>query len=216
MVLPGYLYHVTQRGNYRQFIYDEDKDRVIYLKLIQEYSREYGVEIFAYCLMDNHIHFIVRPKIKNALTQAFCRAHQRYSYYYHQKHKIRGHLWQERFYSCMLFGEHIKRAIRYVERNPVRARMVGKAWDYPWSSARAHLGKEYKIIKLADVGEYINVSSWKHYLLEDESSDDLRKIRESTFRGLVFGPLEFIRRLEKTLQQKIIPKPRGRPKMLVK
>src|SRR3989338_3236402 len=82
IVIQGYLYHITQRGNYKQNIFEEDRDCVIYLKLIQEYSKKYGVEMYAYCLMDNHVHFIAKPRHEESLARTFCVAHQRYSHYY--------------------------------------------------------------------------------------------------------------------------------------
>lgn len=211
IVLPGYLHHVTQRGNYRQAIFDEQRDRVYYLKLIQEYSQKYGNDIFAFCLMDNHVHFIIRPHKKDSLSGIFCRAHQRYAYYYHQKKDLTGHLWQERFYSCLLQDTHMINAMRYVERNPVRVGKVAYPWEYAWSSARSHLGIEYKIIKLADTKEFFDVSSWQEFISEEESKKDLRTLRESTQKGLVVGSKEFIAGLEKVLNRVLVPRPRGRP-----
>ncbi len=212
VVIPGYLYHITQRGNYKQNIFEEDRDCVIYLKLIQEYSKKYAVEMYAYCLMDNHVHFIAKPKREESLARTFCVAHQRYSHYFHKKRGIRGHLWQERFYSCILHGSHLKHAIRYVENNPVRARLVGQAWDYHWSSAKAHLGQIYKIIELSDMREYIDFSSWREYLQEKENDEELKQIRKMTLKNSVLGPVEFIERVEKLLKREILSNPRGRPR----
>ena len=212
IVLPGYLHHVTQRGNYKQFVFEEDTDRVNYLHLMQKYSVKHQLDIFAYCLMPNHVHFIVRPQQKSSMAETFCRVHQIYSSYFHGKKGIKGHLWQERFYSCVLHEDHIRNAVRYVERNPVRARMVYRPWEYTWSTARAHLGKEYKLIQLADIKEYIDVSSWEGYLAGEERDDDLKLIRQATFKGNVLGPEEFLKSLEDKLKRKIIPRPNGRPK----
>lgn len=214
IVIPGYLYHVTQRGNYKQDIFEEDKDRIIYLKLVQEYSEAYAADIYAYCLMNNHVHFIVRPRAKESLARTFCVAHQRYSLYFHQKRQTKGHLWQERFYSCVLHGSHLPKAIRYVERNPVRACMVRNPWDHTWSSAKAHLGLEYKIIKLADIKEHLTVPSWKEFLLSEETPEDLNQIRKMTLRNSAVGPIEFIQALEQKLQRKLLPGPTGRPRKI--
>lgn len=211
IIIPGYLYHVTQRGNYKQNIFEEDKDRIIYLKLIQEYSKKYALDIYAYCLMNNHVHFIARPQQKESLARTFCVAHQRYAYYFHQKRQTQGHLWQERFFSCILHGGRLWKAIRYVERNPVRAHLVKDPWDYTWSSANAHLGKEYKILKLADIREYLTIPSWKQFLLNEEDENDLNEIRKITLRNSVFGPIEFIQELEQRLNLKILGRPCGRP-----
>ena len=203
IILPGYLHHVTQRGNYKQLVFEEDTDRVNYLHLMQKYSVKHQLDIFAYCLMPNHVHFIVRPRQESSMAETFCRVHQIYSTYFHGKKGLKGHLWQERFYSCVLDGEHIRNAIRYVERNPVRARMVSQPWQYTWSTARAHLGTEYKFITLADIKEYVDVSSWQDYLIGEESEDDLKRIRQATQRGGVLGSLDFIKSIEEKLKRVI-------------
>lgn len=213
IVVPGELFHVTQRGNYQQIIFEEDQERIGYLKLIDTYSQKYGLEVFSYCLMDNHVHFIVRPQTKQALAQTFCRAHQRYSILFHKKRNKKGHLWQERFYSCLLSGDHISAAVRYVENNPVRAKIVNNPWDYPWSSARAHLGQHFKMLRLADISEYINVKTWKEFLVDKEDDELIKKIREETNRGLVLGPRKFIECLEQKLGRNILPRPRGRSRL---
>jgi putative transposase len=179
-VQVGKLHHVTQRGNYRQNIFFE---RVVYLKYINENAKKYGMSIYAYCLMDNHIHFIVKPKNREALAKVFRVTHQRYSFYINKRLELYGHRWQSRYYSCVVLGSHVKKAIRYVELNPVRARMVKFAWEYSWSSVRAHMGTDYKIIELSDISDVLDVPSWKKYLMEEESQKELKQLRDSTLQG---------------------------------
>lgn len=209
-VLPGYLHHITQRGNYQQQIFQDNADRIYYLKLIQHYANEYGNDIFAFCLMSNHVHFIIRPQSHNSLAGIFCRAHQRYALYYHKKNKLAGHLWQERFYSCLLEGSHIPAAIRYVEQNPVRANIVDHAWDYSWSSAKAHLGKHYNIIEIADIKEYFTQPDWKKFLGYQEKDEHLiRQLKQATETGTVFGTTAFIQDLENIYNRPLTPRKRG-------
>jgi putative transposase len=212
LVLPGQLYHVTQRGNYKQNIFENVQDRAFYLRLIQEYSLKYGCDVFAFCLMNNHIHFIVKPKNEDSLANVFGRTNQRYGFYFNKKKDIKGHLWQERFYSCLLLGNHIQNAIRYVERNPVRAGMVTLPWDHVWSSARAHLGTVYNIIHLADIQEQVSVESWKDFLLEVEPPDVLTLIRKHTLKGKILGSDEQIRELELKTGLKLLSKLPGNQK----
>lgn len=211
IVIAGELFHLTQRGNYQQNIFDGDIDKVRYLKYFEKQSQKYGLDIFAYCLMDNHVHFIVRPLKEDSMAQTICRVHQRYSVYYHAKNEKHGHLWQERYYSCLLQGRHIKEAVRYVECNPMRAGMVSRPWEYGFSSANAHMGKRYKIITLADISEYIDVSSWRRYLLGQEEDGLIGKLRKATMQGMVLGSREYIQQIEKIVGRKLI-KLRGRPK----
>ena len=210
IVVAGELFHVTQRGNYKQRIFEDDIDRTYYLKLFEGYKNKYGLELFAFCLMDNHVHFIVRPQQINSLAQTICRTHQRYAYYFHKKKEIRGHLWQERFYSCLLYGQHILHALRYVERNPVRANIVSQPWDYSWSSTRAHLGTKYNIITLSDPMCFIEHPTWKEFISEAENELSIQRLRQKTFGDSVLGSQEDIARLEQTLGRRITPAPKGK------
>ncbi len=167
LVIPGELFHITQRGNYGQDIFSHNNDKVQYLKYFEEYRSQYGLDVFAFCLMNNHVHFIVRPRTETSMAETIGRAHQKYSRYYHARWERRGHLWQQRYFSGLLEGNHIAGAIRYVERNPVRAGIVRFAWEYNFSSARAHLGTRYRLITLADVTEYIETEGWRDFLTEE-------------------------------------------------
>ena len=130
LVAIGLPHHITQRGNYRQDVFLDDNDRIKYLSWIREYSDKYGLSILSYCLMQNHVHFIVIPEREDSLAKTFNTAHMRYSHYFNKKLKATGHLWQGRFYSCVLDGPHLIVAAKYIERNPVRARLVNKPWQY--------------------------------------------------------------------------------------
>jgi putative transposase len=140
IVLEGVAHHITQRGNYRQNIFEDDEDKKVYLEFICKYAKDYDLKIYAFCLMTNHVHFIGIPKNSDSLAFTFKYSHMRYSQYFNKKHKRVGHLWQGRFFSCPLGEKHLAQAMRYVERNPVRTRMVKYPWEYLWSSAGVHSG----------------------------------------------------------------------------
>lgn len=210
-VLPGELYHVTQRGNYRQKVFFDDQDRAVYLHYLQENALKYGLHIYAYCLMDNHVHFIVKPDYEHTMAFCFRVTHQKYSVYINKRLKQFGHRWQSRFYSCLLLGDHIPKAVRYVERNPVRASLVAKPWHYAWSSARAHVGHSYKIITLTDISEYISVSSWREYLTQEEDAQEINELRCGTLQGKAFGSKEAINTIEQHLGRRLVILSRGRP-----
>lgn len=145
VVFEGVVHHITQRGNYRQNVFEDDSDKRKYVEFIREYSEKYGMKIYAYCLMSNHVHFIAAPVKEDSLAMTFKYSNMRYSSYFNRKNRRSGHLWQGRFYSCPLQFEHALEALRYVERNPVRARMVELPWEYEWSSAREHVGFDGEI-----------------------------------------------------------------------
>jgi putative transposase len=140
VVFEGVVHHITQRGNYRQNIFEDSADRKKYIEFVSEYSRKYQMKIYAYCLMTNHVHFLAAPLRRDSLAMTFKYANMRYSSYFNKKNRRSGHLWQGRFYSCPLHHDHALEALRYVERNPVRAKMVRFPWEYEWSSAREHVG----------------------------------------------------------------------------
>jgi len=212
VVIPGHIYHVTQRGNNRQYIFDEEEDYILYLKRAEEYRIKFDLDIFAYCLMGNHVHFIIRPNRHDSLARMFRGVNMRYAQYFQKKTSGCGHVWQGRFYSCLLCGGHLKEAIRYVENNPVRAKMVLKPWHYSWSSARFHIGKVYKWITLCDIKDIIEEDNWKRYLEEGESESLIERLREMTKKNLVLGPKEFIKELEGKICRRIMPNVMGRPK----
>ena len=120
------------------FFCDDDRQR--YLELLGKYARKHRLAVQAYCLMTNHVHLVVVPKTEASLAGALKPLHTIYSQHVNFTQGLSGRLWQGRFFSCPLDDEHAIAALRYVERNPVRAGLVAVAEDYLWSSAPAHCG----------------------------------------------------------------------------
>lgn len=142
VVVPGVPYHVTQRGNRRERTFFEDADYKRYRTMLGEAARRAGAEVWAYCLMPNHVHLIVVPSDEAGLRRTFADAHRRYTGLVNARHQWTGHLWQGRFGAVAMDEAHLLAAARYVALNPVRAKLVGRAEDWPWSSVRAHLSGE--------------------------------------------------------------------------
>ena len=140
VVVPGLPYHVTQRGNGRQRVFFSASDYAAYRDLLAAASREARVGVWAWCLMPNHVHLILVPEDEDGLRRALARVHRRYAGVIHARRKRTGHFWQGRFGAVAMDEDHLAAAFRYVTLNPVRARLVERAQDWPWSSARAHLG----------------------------------------------------------------------------
>ena len=130
---------MTQRGNRREKVFFEDGDHLRYLAFLAEGAKSSGTEIWAYCLMPNHVHFIAVPSTEDGLRALFAEAHRRYTNFVNQRSGWSGHLWQGRFGSVVMDEEHLASAIRYVSLNPVRAGLVKRAEDWAFSSVRAHL-----------------------------------------------------------------------------
>ena len=136
VVIPGLPHHITQRGNRRQQTFFNEGDYAAYLELMTEWCRDQEVEIWSYCLMPNHTHSIAIPSSEDGLRWAIGETHRRYTRRISFREKWRGYLWQARFASFVMDEPYLLAAARYVELNPVRARLVSKAEDWPWSSAR--------------------------------------------------------------------------------
>ena len=140
VVIPGIPHHVTQRGNGRARTFFGDDDYALYRDLLAASCRAAEVEIWAWCLMPNHVHLILVPSDADGLRRALAPAHRRYAGIIHARRKRTGHFWQGRF-GCVAMDEaHLAAALRYVSLNPVRARLVSRARDWRWSSVRAQLG----------------------------------------------------------------------------
>jgi REP-associated tyrosine transposase len=140
LVLPGLPHHVTQRGNRRDAVFFGDEDYACYLSLLRHGCRKSGTAVWAWCLMPNHVHLILAPTNEDGLRAALAPAHTRYAMEINRREGWHGHLWQCRFASFPMDEGHLHACLRYVELNPVRARLADRPEDWPWSSARAHLG----------------------------------------------------------------------------
>ena len=175
-------YHVTQRGNARQLVFESDADRLVYLDLLRTNCQVQRLSVIGYCLMSNHVHLIVVPRRPESLPLALKQTHGRYASYFNARRSSSGHVWQGRYYSCPLDPPHFWAALRYTELNPVRAGMVKSAADYPWSTAATHWG-------LAAPGDWLEMKpfrdawspdAWREYAgqmetgAEDDASGEVR------------------------------------------
>jgi putative transposase len=206
-------YHVTQRGNARQFILASDAERLVYLDLLRKYVQLHELFLLGYCLMSNHVHLVIVPREADALAQALKHTHGRYASYWNATHSSSGHVWQGRFYSCPLDSHHLWMALRYVELNPVRAGLVRQADLWPWSSAAAHLGSAQPdaCLERETWSKRWSSESWRQYLATPQSEAELAAIRRSTHTGRPLGSSEFIHSLEEVTLRRLRPQKGGRP-----
>lgn len=213
----GLPHHVTQRGNYGGVVFESDSDRERYLSLISEYSSRNALSILSYCLMPNHVHFVAVPGNTDSLARVFNTAHMRYSQWINWKRGLKGHLWQGRFYSCVLDGRHLLAAARYVERNPARAGIVESAVAWKWSSAGMHVGRSFDRFGF-DLDALWSLlpehkSEWAQYLLKEDECEASAEIRTNTRTGRPVGDAAFVRMLEKRLGRRLHPMHIGRPNL---
>jgi putative transposase len=214
IVAPGIPHHVTQRGNRKMETFFRDEDYQAYLSLMAEWCRKCNVAIWSYCLMPNHIHLIAVPETEEGLRLAIGEAHRRYSSMINRRQKWTGHLWQGRFSSFPMDETYLLAAVKYVEMNPVRARLTPDAYAWPWSSARSHAaGQDDLLVKVAPLLEM--VGEWQQFLA-DADEDDANKIRGHERTGRALGGDSFLDSLECALQRTLKPRKAGRKKIIDK
>jgi putative transposase len=213
VVVAGVSHHVTQRGNARQVILANDSDRLAYLVLLRKYAELYGLSLLGYCLMSNHVHLIAVPSTVEALAQTLKHTHGRYASYWNARRSSTGHVWQGRFYSCPLDDPHLWAALRYVELNPVRARLVTEAPQWRWSSAAAHCQADTfdPLLEMEPWRKRWTVAEWRQYLTA-ESPADRTALRQNTHSGRPLGTPEFVAALEQSTLRLLAPQKGGRPK----
>jgi putative transposase len=219
VVAVGAPHHITQRGNARQDIFLNDSLCRVYLGLLRQHARAHRLRILAYCLMTNHIHLVAVPEHDAALAGALRHTHGRFSQYWNTQLHRDGHLWQNRFYSCPVEDVALWRVIAYVERNPLRAQIVARAGDYPWSSASAHLRGEDSLglLDLAWWRRFWQPPEWSAVLAGpiDETAAagaELLAIRRATYTGRPFDSPAFIEELGRRLGRGLERRRGGRPR----
>ncbi len=139
---PGAVYHVTARGDRREPIFVDDDDRRSFLRVTAQALSRFDGQIFAYCLMGNHYHFVLHTRQAN-LSLLMRHINGVYTQVFNRRHGNVGHLFQGRFKAILVDRDaYLFEVCRYVELNPVRAKLVRKVQAWPWSSYRAHAGSE--------------------------------------------------------------------------
>jgi putative transposase len=212
VVAPGFPHHITQRGNRGQQTFFCDEDYQCYLELMAEWCGAHQVEIWAYCLMPNHVHLIAVPDSADGLSRAIGEVHRRYTRMVNFREGWRGHLWQGRFASFVLDEPYLLTAARYVELNPVRAGLVNAPSRYKWSSAAAHMrGRDDVLVHVAPLTKL--VPNWRGFLARVLREEDIKVLRGHERTGRPLGDQEFLATLEQDLgrilrRQKPGPKPR--------
>ena len=209
VVVPGVAHHVTQRGNRRQQTFFQEEDYGAYLALLGEWCGRCGVEVWAYCLMPNHVHLIVVPESEDGLRRGLGEAHRRYTRRINFREGWRGHLWQGRFASFAMDERYLLRAARYIELNPVRAKLCRVPWRWRWSSAAAHVaGRDDGLVHVMPLLE--RVKDWPEYLTEPLEAEKEQLWRRHERTGRPLGEPAFLDRIEATLGRLVRPAKRGR------
>jgi putative transposase len=208
-VFPGLPHHVTQRGNGRQQTFFRDSDYALYRDLLREHCAAADLAVWAWVLMPNHVHLVLVPSDEDGLSRALARVHRIYAGRIHERLQRTGHFWQGRF-GCVAMDEvHCHSALRYVALNPLRARLVNRAAEWPWSSARAQFGIEHDL--LTDVAAVrALVPDFEALLSAAEDEEAERRLRRAERIGRPVGSSAFLDRLEREYGRSVKAAKRGR------
>jgi putative transposase len=208
VVVSDHPHHVTQRGNGRARTFFGDPDYALYRDLLAANCRAAGVEVWAWCLMPNHVHLILVPSDPDGLRRALARVHRDYAGIIQARRKRSGHFWQGRFGAVAMDEAHLAAALRYVSLNPVRARLVERAQDWRWSSTRAHLrGKDDGVTALAPIRK--RFPHFADLLASEPEAEMFARLRAAESIGRPLGHDRFLAGIERLTGRPLKPGKRG-------
>jgi putative transposase len=224
IAVSGYPHHVAQRGNNRQAIFLSDEDYKFYVDCFLRAKEKYRCRIYAYCLMRNHVHFLIEPSDSQGLSGLLQSVGRRYVQYFNWRHRRSGTLWEGRFRSSLVsMDDYLLACCRYIELNPVRAKVVVHPRDYRWSSYRFH-GEGTKDALLDVDSCYLGLGdsdsqrqqSYRQFIEAGNPEHELAFLRTSVQRGGVTGSQSYIRGFSSRLSRQLELRPRGRPRTIQK
>jgi putative transposase len=212
-VAAGFPHHVIQRGNNRELVFFDAEDRKKYLSLLKKYSVKWKSPIMAYCLMSNHIHLLTKPGSDESLFKMMQGLTLCYTQYINRMYQRTGRLWESRYHSCIIDQEKYLWAVaRYIEQNPVRAGIIEKAEEYPYSSAHAHVSGSKDFVLGEELFSNDQGEDYILLLRSDMPRKEIDHLRYTTRTGRPFGNEGFVVEMEKKLERRLLHRPRGRPR----
>ncbi len=212
------VYHVINRANARMQIFDEDKGYTLFEKVLEQAKEKFEMRILSYCVMPNHWHLVLYPK-KDGSLQLFMRwLSMTHTQRWHSQHKTigSGHLYQGRYKSFLVQeDEHLLQLFKYIERNPLRAKLVQKAEDWKWSSLwRREQGNE-KQKKLLD--EW-SIDTPKNYIdlvnirADEKENQELDSLRHSVNKSKPYGSNDWTNKMIDRFNLRSTLRGSGRPR----
>ena len=210
VVVPNFPHHITQRGTNKSDIFIDSNDHKYFLMLLGELLEKTRTELWAYCLMNNHFHLLIAPDNSYGLGKCLHGVTFRYAQYFNMKYKRSGRLWQNRYFSCPVDkDEYLWTVAKYIEMNPVRAKIVEKPEQWRWSSAQEDItGKTDKNVKLY---KWLTDQERKEYAKIIIEGIMEEKIRKATSTGRPLCGERFFDTLEAIVNRDLKPKKGGRP-----
>jgi putative transposase len=215
IIVPGVPYHIFNRGNHKSDVFFLDSDKLLFLKLLDECGERFGVAYLAFCLMNNHMHLNAIPETETSFAKCFAEVKRKYTLIINARESWTGNMWDGRYHSFPMDDVYLFNCVRYSEKNPVKAGIVNKAEDYPWSSAAEHMsGKRRSILRLADIRKHLDIPDWSRYLKEEDDPGLETEIELHARSGRPMGSKEFVERLEKLAGRSLTPKRGGRKRRM--
>ena len=224
LILPGQPHPLIQRGNDRQPIFRDERDREQFLAVLRECSLTHKVAVHAYVLMDNHVHLLLTPEAAAGLSKMMQSLGRRYVGWFNQRHGRSGTLWEGRYRAAMLeSAPHLLTCIRYIELNPVRAGLVADSAAYPWSSCAHHLGRRRDplVTEHPDFWSLGNTpfereAAYRELLAQGLTEAEYQALTDSVLKGWPLASAAFLHSIVKSPGRPLMPRPRGRPPKQVK
>ncbi len=219
--ISGFAHHVLQRGLDRKTVFAAAEDYRFYLENLSEQKRRLDIDVLAYCLMTNHVHLLLRPRShSNSLSELMRVLAARYTRHANKIEGRRGTLWDGRFKCSVIDTEaYLMACCRYVDLNPVRARIAANPEDYAWSSYRALAGfgpgnfvDRDALYRLLDLDPGQAGAVYRAFVQEGVGDDELTLIREAVQRNQLTGSGGFVDLVETKIGRRIEARGRGRPR----
>ncbi len=219
VAVPGYPYHVIQRGNNRQRIFVSDADRVFLHELLAESARRFDVAVHAYVLMDNHFHLLLTPNSEGGLPSMMQAVGRRYVRYFNDANGRTGTLWEGRYKSALVQTErYLMACMVYIDLNPVRAGMVRQALDFAWSSHGHYAGVRSDPLITAhplywELGNtpFDREARYRELVQAGVSDQQSGALRQAMTSGWVLGDDDFVQALQSRTKRRLVRAYAGRP-----
>lgn len=214
-VKVGEPVHATARGEDQREIFRNGFDKRKYLQRFALVAEQEGVEVHGYCIMDNHVHFLLVPtRSKEAIGRLFLRVHTWWAQRFNKLIGRSGHLFGSRFHSCVLDSAHYFAAMRYIDLNPRAAGIVADPAHFEFSSARAHLTND------VDPFFVLMMANWRHRFsndprqyrefLQESPREEQERLEKALQNGFPLGSEGWVAQLERESHRRLHPAPPGR------
>ena len=220
----GLLYHAINRGNDRRVVFADDEDHRAFLHSLGRTQLRYPFRLYGYCLMSNHFHLLLRPEPGVTISRILQSLTVAHTWRFHRRHRSTGHVWQGRFKSPVVQDDgHLWAVLRYIEANPLRAKMVTNPAAHRWSSYPAH-GEGLADPLLAPMPEWTDLgrdersrrAAWRRKVMADQPEAEVESIRRSLQRGTPLGDPTWVESMAAQLGRPLERRPRGRPRKVEK